>query len=237
MDELRGAARRAGGEVRLLDQRDAVAARRGVERHARAGDPAAHDDEVEAVPLHRGESVCSRDHGRYVTKSPGASRPGGSFSCLRGPRWRRPIARSPSGHPGRRAASGRAQHGRRAPVAGEPARVRGEQHDVGRDRRGGVVLLVLDRVAGLDDRDDDERRRAVELRRGLLARRLLQARERLRAEHAEAPRVGQVVVRRPARELEQLVERLARNRLGSVDLVRPARADRLLDVHPGEASE
>ena len=99
VDELRRAARRARGEVGLLDQGDAVAARGGVERHARAGDPAAHDDEVEAVPLHRGESVCSRDHGRYVTKSPGAARSGGSFSCLSGPRWSSPIARSPSGTP------------------------------------------------------------------------------------------------------------------------------------------
>ena len=41
-----------------------VDARGGVERDARAGDPAAHYDEVEAVALHRGESVWPRDHGR-----------------------------------------------------------------------------------------------------------------------------------------------------------------------------
>ena len=41
---------------------------------------------------------------------------------------------------------------------------------------------------------------------------LLQALERLRAEDAEAPRVGEVVVRRPAGQLEQLVEHLPRHR-------------------------
>src|SRR6185436_7571245 len=79
VDELRGAARGAGGEVGLLDEGDAVPARGGVQGHTGAGDPAADDDEVEALPLHRSESVCSWDHGRYVTKSPGASRSGGSF--------------------------------------------------------------------------------------------------------------------------------------------------------------
>jgi hypothetical protein len=115
--------------------------------------------------------------------------------------------------------------------------VRGEQDDVGGDGARRVVLLVLNWVAGLDHGRDDERRRAVELRRGLLAGGLLEARERLRAEHPEAPRVGEIVVRRPAGQLEQLVQGLARNRLGSVDLVSPPRADRLLDFHPGEASE
>jgi hypothetical protein len=51
VDQLRGAARRAGCEVRLLHERHAVPARGRVECHARAGDPPAHDDEVELVPL------------------------------------------------------------------------------------------------------------------------------------------------------------------------------------------
>ena len=51
MDQLRRAARGAGGEVRLLHERHAVAARRGVQGDPRAGDAAAHHDEVEVVPL------------------------------------------------------------------------------------------------------------------------------------------------------------------------------------------
>ena len=43
---------------------------------------------------------------------------------------------------------------------------------------------------------------------------LLERGQRLGPDHAEAPRVGEVVVRRPARQLEQLLERLARHRLG-----------------------
>ena len=83
----------------------------------------------------------------------------------------------------------------------------GEQDDVAGGRGGVAVLLVLDRVAVLDRRGGDERRRAVELRGRLRAGRRLEPRERLRPEHAEPPRVGQVVVRRPARELEQGVQR------------------------------
>ena len=55
---------------------------------------------------------------------------------------------------------------------------------------------------------EHERRRTLELRRLGRPGCLLQARERLRAEDAEAPRVRPVMVRRPARELEQLVDRL-----------------------------
>ena len=51
VDQLRRAARGAGGEVRLLHERHAVPARRGVQGNPRAGDAAAHHDEVEFVPL------------------------------------------------------------------------------------------------------------------------------------------------------------------------------------------
>ena len=67
VDQLRRAAGGARGEVVALHQRDAVAARGGVERHAGAGDAAADHDQVEAVALERGERVCARDHGRNVT--------------------------------------------------------------------------------------------------------------------------------------------------------------------------
>jgi hypothetical protein len=49
VDELARAARGARGVVGLLDQRHRVPARGGVEGDAGAGDPAADDDEVEAL--------------------------------------------------------------------------------------------------------------------------------------------------------------------------------------------
>ena len=55
--ELARARRRPAGEVRPLDERDAVAARGGVERHARAGDPAADDQDVERFTGERGDGV------------------------------------------------------------------------------------------------------------------------------------------------------------------------------------
>src|SRR3954466_12820683 len=84
------------------------------------------------------------------------------------------------GQPRRRAARGRLEHGHGAPVAREAARVRAEQHDVGRHRGREHVLVVLRGVAGLLGRRDDQRGRAVELGRrarlgllgGVLERRL-----------------------------------------------------------------
>ena len=82
-----------------------------------------------------------------------------------------------------------------------------------------------------DARADDQGRRAVELGRRLRPGGLLEPLERPRAEHPEAPRIGQVVVRRPARELEQLVERLAGHRVGPEGLVRaPASRIAVLDA-------
>ena len=81
----------------------------------------------------------------------------------------------------RLAAPARAQHAGRAPVARQSALGRGEQDELDRRRRRADVLLVLDEVAAERGRGDDERRRAVELRGLLLARDLLERRERLRA--------------------------------------------------------
>ena len=80
-------------------------------------------------------------------------------------------------------------------------------------------------------RGGDERRRAVELARRPRARRRLERLERPRAEHAEAPRVREVVVGRPARELEQLVERRRVDRARLVGLLRAPRADQLVELH------
>ena len=65
---------------RALDERDAVAARGGVERDAGAGDPAADDDDVELLVGERGEGVGAVDHragqsGRHVPASTAAGGP------------------------------------------------------------------------------------------------------------------------------------------------------------------
>ena len=60
--ELRGTARRAGGVVVALDERHAVPARGGIQRHAGAGDPAADDHEIERLCLQRRQGVVAGDH-------------------------------------------------------------------------------------------------------------------------------------------------------------------------------
>ena len=82
------------------------------------------------------------------------------------------------------------------------------------------VLLVLDEVAGERGGCDDERRRAVELRASFSPATAFSAAS-VRAEHAEAPRLGHVMRRREARGREDLEQRLARHRLRPERLVRP----------------
>ena len=105
----------------------------------------------------------------------------------------------------------------------------GSQQD-GVDRaRGGVkILLVLDRVAGQDAGRDDQARRPLELHSLGRPTCLLEPAQRLRAQDAEPPGLGQVMVRRPARELQQLLQRPARHRIGPEGLVRTASADHLV---------
>ena len=67
------------------------------------------------------------------------------------------------------------------------------------------------------------------------ARALLQPRERLRPEHAEAPRLRQMVVRREPRDVEQLEQRLPRHGLGAERLVRPPRRCELGEAHARRA--
>ena len=74
VDQLRGAARGAGGEVARLDEGDAQAAARRLARDARAADPAADHREVEASPPRAASSVCSRAR---------ASRAGRHGRCMR----------------------------------------------------------------------------------------------------------------------------------------------------------
>ncbi len=259
MDHLRGAARGADRVVAALQQGHRVAARGGVEGDPGAGDPAADHDDLEALPGDRLDRLGARDHqaaGRVIRISRFARgakiqmHPARSALTVElrhlvdGRALRRCfllarraeveeadealVVAEADGAPPRLPA----QQLGRAPVAGEAAGVGGEQDDVGGDRGRVQVLLVLDRVAAEHGGDDDQGRRAVELRRALGAGRLLQARQRLRADDAEAPGRGQVVVRRPARQLEQLLELLAVERLGPEGLVGAAGADRRLDIHP-----
>ena len=62
VDELARARRGAGGVVGLLDQRDRVAARGGVERDAGAGDAAADDEHVELLGGQGVDGVGAREH-------------------------------------------------------------------------------------------------------------------------------------------------------------------------------
>src|SRR5450755_2576785 len=128
------------------------------------------------------------------------------------------------------------KHPRRAPVAGQSARVGGQQHHVGRAGGGAEILLVLNRVTRAEDRRRDQRWGPVELGCRLRSGGLLEPVQRLGPEHAESPRVGQVMVGRPPRQLEQLVEQLTGNGLGRERLVGPTGADRLLYIHAPEAS-
>src|SRR4051812_40729133 len=114
--------------------------------------------------------------------------------------------------PERRAALLAAQQAGGPPVAGEAAGVGGEQNDVGGDRGRVQVLLVLDGVADEPAGDGDEGRAAVELGGALGPGRLLQPRQRRRAKDAEAPGHGEVVVRRPVGELQQLLQLAPRQR-------------------------
>ena len=175
--------------------------------------PAADDQHVERLRGQGGEGVGAGDHRAAWTGRCGRRRPARAPAPASGP-WRARGARgrgsrSSAGDAARLAALRGAQHRRRAPVAAEPARVRAEQQDERRARGGGVVLLVGLRVlALLHDRGGDQRRRAVELRRRLRTCGRLERGQRLRAEHPEAPRVREVVVGRPAGQLEELLERL-----------------------------
>ena len=62
VDELGGARRGPDRVVGALDQRDRVAARSGVERDARAGDPPAHHQYVERLGGKRGDGVGAGEH-------------------------------------------------------------------------------------------------------------------------------------------------------------------------------
>jgi hypothetical protein len=129
-----------------------------------------------------------------------------------------------------------AQDARGSPVAGQPVGVCSEQHDVAGNRGGVKVLLILLGVAGQRTGGDDQGRSTIELRRCFRPGRLLEPLQRRWAEDAEAPRRGEVVIGRPAGQLEQIVDLLAGNRLRLEGLVGATGADRGLDVDAGTVS-
>src|SRR6266542_1110848 len=138
-------------------------------------------------------------------------------------------------HAGRLPAPRGAEDAGCPPVGGEAALGRREEDE--HDRRSGRadILFVLDQIAGQRGCGEDEGRRAVELRRLRGAGTLLEARECLPAEHTESPRLRQMMIRREARDVEQLDQCLSWNGLGPERLVRPPRRRELGKAHARRA--
>jgi hypothetical protein len=131
----------------------------------------------------------------------------------------------------------RSQDARCPPVPGQSACVGRKQDDI--DRAGGRahVLLVLLQVSAQHCRRNHEGARAVQLRRFGRSRSLLQSRECLRPDNAKSPRIRPMVVRGPARHVEELVEDVGRNRIGAERLVRSARTDQVCErLHATDTS-
>ena len=236
VDELARARGGAARVVALLDQRDGVAAAGGVQRDAGAGDPAADDEHVERLVGQRGEGVGAREHqGRCVTTASSRRALRRRLGAARLAEVQQAEHRLSVGDPARRAPL-------RACAA--PRECASSRRGRGRARRAGRCSTRTRPRRGPRRRRPGRRSATTEAATSVGARSSLAAasgpaaalepRERLRAEHAEAPRVGEVVVRRPARELEQLVERRAIDRRGRVGLDRSAGADQLGQVHGAE---
>ena len=122
---------------------------------------------------------------------------------------------------------------RRPPVAREPAAGRPEQHRVDAARDRGQILLVGVRVAGQRCGREHEGRCPPQLHRLLVAADVVQTAPGLRPEHAESPRLGQMVVRGVQRELEQFAQRPLVEGLGTELLRGPPPANRAVYVHVG----
>src|SRR2546429_1568697 len=122
-----------------------------------------------------------------------------------------------------------------APVRREAALGRCEQHEHDRGGSRTHVLLVLHELAGESRGPDDERGCAVELRSLDGACALLEQPKAVGPEHAEAPRLREVVVRREAREVEKLQQRLAWNGLRAEGLVRPPACSEVGEAHARRA--
>ena len=193
---------------------------------------------------YRGDGTRAKADGRWPGTSQGSDSTSASSGCallhrrVAHPRpevdERRRRARSAS-RPSTARASGSVERRRRAPVGREPARGRPEQDRVDRARRREEILLVGVRVAGQERRREHERRRTAELRGLLLAAGAFEARSRLRARargSATAASDGGSAPSAPGRAARR--ERLGVDRRRAVLLVRPAHADRVVDVHRPE---
>ena len=181
VDHLRRAARGPDRVVVTLDQRHRIATRGGVERHSGAGDAAADDDDVEALRCDRLQCVFAAEHLIEVGDD-GFDRLalGRGLLLDRMTEIQQRDEALVGPEPDRGPSLGGAKDARGAPVADQPAGMRGKQDDVGGDRRRVQVLLIGDLVAALRRGADDEGRRAIELRRRLRARGLLEALESAR---------------------------------------------------------
>jgi hypothetical protein len=133
--------------------------------------------------------------------------------------------------PKRLATVARPQHPWGPPVAGETAAVSCQQYCVDRARGGTEILLILHGIIRAKCGRSDERRRPVELRRCFWTGCLLQPRKRDRADNAETPRVRQMMIGRPPRQLEQRLQELWRHGLRTERLVRAPIPDRVLNIH------
>ena len=98
--ELARSRRRPARVIALLHQPDGVAAARGVERDAGAGDPATDDQHVERLVGQSGEGVVAGEHQlRWVTTVSSGARSGAGLDPRASPRCSRPSGTSPSGIP------------------------------------------------------------------------------------------------------------------------------------------
>ena len=194
MDHLRRAARGARRPVGALDDRHRVAARGGVERHAGAGDAAADHDDVELSSARRLQARrCGRASGEFSVEigdgCAAGGRSGAGFALADLAEVDQADEALALGDADRLEPRALAQDARRSPVAGQPAGMGGQQHDVGGNRRStcrssSSWTASPVRAAGADD----QRRRPVELGRGLRTGRLLQALQRLRSRRPESAR-------------------------------------------------
>ena len=220
MDHLRGAARGALREVVALDERHRVPARGGVQGDAGAGDAAADHDDVELLALDRLQGLRACDHEDNLVEELDdllGGRPLGRALLLdrRARGAAGPTKRSSSPRPDRGAALGRAQDAR---ACASSRRARARARPAARCRRRRRPRAGPPRPGRGRPLSTHEQTTRVGARSSLGAAsgpaasfsRSSASGPITRKRHG----FGQVVVRRPAGELEQLLE-LARARTGS----------------------
>ena len=180
-----------------------------------------------AVPSRARSVEPDRDRRRRA-RAPARAAPGARGRGAAGRSGARPPGTPSASRP-----SARAQHGGRAPVAGEPAVVGAEQDEVGGDRRGAEVLLGLrpgPRSAAPRRRRASARGRAS-ARPPAPAARLQRARARAGRGRGSATGSSGGGWAPSARGRTARAACRAVDRLGREGLVRAPRADGLLELH------